>query len=125
MASFDFVRLRLTTLRRNGLGTPSPLVLLMSLSSDLIELVRHLLPAIHLRVSTPVRHVVVENGGVTSVIIDDGPIEAAAVICAISATVENLFLAGDYMRVPSVNGALASGVDAANEVAELLASRPA
>ena len=39
--------------------------------------------------------------------------------------VENLFLAGDYMRVPSVNGALASGVDAANEVAELLASRPA
>ena len=39
--------------------------------------------------------------------------------------VKNLFLAGDYMRVPSVNGALASGVDAANEVAELLASRPA
>ena len=39
--------------------------------------------------------------------------------------VKNLFLAGDYMRVPSVNGALASGIDAANEVAELLASRPA
>ena len=39
--------------------------------------------------------------------------------------VKNLFLAGDYMRTPSVNGALASGVDAANEVAELLAFRPA
>ncbi len=38
---------------------------------------------------------------------------------------KNLFLAGDYMRVPSVNGALASGVDAAGEVAELLASGPA
>lgn len=37
--------------------------------------------------------------------------------------VKNLFLAGDYMRVPSVNGALASGVDAAEEVATLLASR--
>ena len=37
--------------------------------------------------------------------------------------VKNLFLAGDYMRVPSVNGALASGVDAAEEVVELLASR--
>ena len=36
--------------------------------------------------------------------------------------VKNLFLAGDYMRVPSVNGALASGVGAAHEVAELLAS---
>ncbi len=39
--------------------------------------------------------------------------------------VSNLFLAGDYMRVPSVNGALASGVAAANEVADLLDSRPA
>ena len=39
--------------------------------------------------------------------------------------VENLFLAGDYMRVPSVNGALASGVGAAEEAAELLASRSA
>ena len=37
--------------------------------------------------------------------------------------VENLFLAGDYLRVPSVNGALASGVDAAEDVAQLLASR--
>ena len=32
--------------------------------------------------------------------------------------VKNLFLAGDYMRSPIVNGAMASGVDAANEVAE-------
>ncbi len=36
--------------------------------------------------------------------------------------IKNLFLAGDYMRVPSVNGALASGIDAASEAAELLAS---
>ncbi len=35
--------------------------------------------------------------------------------------IDNLFLAGDYMRVPSVNGALSSGRDAANEVADLLA----
>ena len=39
--------------------------------------------------------------------------------------VKNLFLAGDYMRSPIVNGALASGEDAAEEVAELLASRHA
>ena len=39
--------------------------------------------------------------------------------------IKNLFIAGDYMLSPSVNGALASGVDAANEVAGLLASRPA
>jgi protoporphyrinogen oxidase len=37
--------------------------------------------------------------------------------------VKNLFLAGDYMRVPSVNGALASGIDAASEVVALLKSR--
>lgn len=36
--------------------------------------------------------------------------------------IPNLFLAGDYTRVPLVNGALASGVDAAEEVAELLTS---
>ncbi len=36
----------------------------------------------------------------------------------------NLFLAGDYTRVPLVNGALASGIDAAEEVAELLGSHP-
>ena len=39
--------------------------------------------------------------------------------------VENLYLAGDYMGVPSVNGALSSGMGAAEEVVELLASRPA
>ena len=37
--------------------------------------------------------------------------------------IDNLFLAGDYMRVPSVNGALSSGRSAAIEVADLLASR--
>ena len=37
--------------------------------------------------------------------------------------IDNLFLAGDYMRVPAVNGALASGEDAANRVAEVLAGR--
>ena len=38
--------------------------------------------------------------------------------------IDNLFLAGDYMRVPSVNGALSSGYNAAIEVADLLASSP-
>ena len=37
--------------------------------------------------------------------------------------IDNLFLAGDYMRVPSVNGALSSGVGAATQVADWLASR--
>ena len=37
--------------------------------------------------------------------------------------VSNLILAGDYMRMPSLNGALASGVDAANTVAEWIRSR--
>ena len=37
--------------------------------------------------------------------------------------IDNLFLAGDYMAVPSVNGALSSGQRAAIEVADLLASR--
>ncbi|MYA60725.1 MAG: FAD-dependent oxidoreductase [Chloroflexi bacterium] len=37
--------------------------------------------------------------------------------------IDNLFLAGDYMRVPSVNGALSSGSDAAREVADMLAAR--
>lgn len=35
----------------------------------------------------------------------------------------NLFFAGDYMRTPSVNGALASGVKAAEEVTDFLARR--
>ena len=37
-------------------------------------------------------------------------------------SIPNLFLAGDYTRVPSVNGAVASGIGAAEEVADLLAS---
>ena len=37
--------------------------------------------------------------------------------------IDNLFLAGDYMGIPSVNGALSSGESAAMEVAELLESR--
>ena len=41
----------------------------------------------------------------------------------IAGRIDNLFLAGDYMRVPSVNGALSSGCSAAIEVADLLASR--
>lgn len=38
--------------------------------------------------------------------------------------VKNLFLAGDYTRVPSVNGALASGIEAAEEAAQYVASLP-
>ncbi len=37
--------------------------------------------------------------------------------------VPNLFLAGDYMRVPSTNGAMASGIDAAEQAARFLKSR--
>ena len=37
--------------------------------------------------------------------------------------VKRLFLAGDYTRVPSVNGALASGVNAATEIADMLESQ--
>ena len=37
--------------------------------------------------------------------------------------IDNLFLAGDYMSVPSVNGALSSGHSAASKVADLLESR--
>ncbi|MCY4448806.1 MAG: NAD(P)/FAD-dependent oxidoreductase [Chloroflexi bacterium] len=36
---------------------------------------------------------------------------------------DNLFLAGDYMRVPSVNGALSSGYSTGMQVADLLESR--
>ena len=39
--------------------------------------------------------------------------------------IPNLFLAGDYTRVPLVNGALASGIAAAEEAVVLLASQPA
>ncbi|MCY3861020.1 MAG: FAD-dependent oxidoreductase [bacterium] len=37
--------------------------------------------------------------------------------------IDNLFLAGDYMGIPSVNGALSSGHRAATQTADLLASR--
>ena len=43
----------------------------------------------------------------------------------LAGNIDNLFLAGDYMGIPSVNGALSSGQDAANRVADLLASRTA
>ena len=53
-----------------------------------------------------------------------GMLAAAANIPGqLAGSIDNLFLAGDYMRVPSVNGALSSGVSAATEVADLLASR--
>ena len=47
----------------------------------------------------------------------------ADVPAQLAGRVDNLFLAGDYMGVPSVNGALSSGESAATEVADLLASR--
>ena len=37
--------------------------------------------------------------------------------------VANLVLAGDFMRVPSVNGAIASGIEAPEAVVDLLARR--
>ena len=53
-----------------------------------------------------------------------GMLAAAANIPGqLAGRIDNLFLAGDYMRVPSVNGALSSGCSAAIEVADLLASR--
>ena len=41
----------------------------------------------------------------------------------LSQQIPNLALAGDYMGVPSVNGAVASGVTAAEEIAEHLHSK--
>ncbi len=41
----------------------------------------------------------------------------------LAGSIHNLFLAGDYMGVPSVNGALSSGHKAATRVADLMASR--
>ena len=53
-----------------------------------------------------------------------GMLAAAANIPGqLAGSIGNLFLAGDYMRVPSVNGALSSGYSAAMEAADLLASR--
>ena len=42
----------------------------------------------------------------------------------VAGSIDNLVLAGDYMRVPAVNGALSSGEGAAIQVAEMLAARP-
>ncbi len=41
----------------------------------------------------------------------------------LAGSIDNLFLAGDYMGIPSVNGALSSGQRAATEAADLLARR--
>lgn len=43
----------------------------------------------------------------------------------LAGSIGNLFLAGDYMGIPSVNGALSSGHRAATEAADLLATRRA
>ena len=48
----------------------------------------------------------------------------AEVPCLLHQTIGNLFLAGDYMQIPSVNGALASGIAAAEEIVNRFASRP-
>ena len=42
----------------------------------------------------------------------------------LSRDIPNLFLVGDYTRVPSVNGALAGGISAAEETLALLTSQP-
>ena len=41
----------------------------------------------------------------------------------LAGSIDNLFLAGDYMGIPSVNGALSSGHRSAREAADLLARR--
>ena len=49
--------------------------------------------------------------------------EMAKIPGQLEGNIDNLFLAGDYMGIPSVNGALSSGHHAATRVADLLASR--
>ena len=52
-----------------------------------------------------------------------GILEQIAKIRRREAVAKNLFLAGDYMRMPSsINGAFASGIDAAEQVVDLLKS---
>ena len=51
--------------------------------------------------------------------------EMAKIPGQLAGRIDNLFLAGDYMGIPSVNGALSSGHRAATQAADLLASRPA
>ena len=48
----------------------------------------------------------------------------AEVPAQLAGSIGNLFLAGDYMGIPSVNGALSSGCRAAEGVASLLAAGP-
>ena len=48
---------------------------------------------------------------------------AAEIPSQLAGHIDNLYLAGDYMAVPSVNGALSSGRSAATQVADRLASR--
>ena len=42
----------------------------------------------------------------------------------LAGNIDNLFLAGDYMGIPSVNGALSSGHKAATQAADLLSGAP-
>ncbi|MCY3962550.1 MAG: FAD-dependent oxidoreductase [bacterium] len=49
--------------------------------------------------------------------------EMAKIPGQLAGCIDNLFLAGDYMGIPSVNGALSSGHRAATQAADLLASR--
>ncbi len=47
----------------------------------------------------------------------------AKILGQLPGSINSLFLAGDYMGIPSVNGALSSGHTAATEAAELLVTR--
>ena len=49
--------------------------------------------------------------------------EMAKIPAQLAGRIDNLFLAGDYMGIPSVNGALSTGHYAATQAANLLASR--
>ena len=51
--------------------------------------------------------------------------EVAKIPGQLAGRIDNLFLAGDYMGIPSVNGALSSGHSAATQAADLLASSTA
>ena len=49
--------------------------------------------------------------------------EMAKIPQQLAGRIDNLYLAGDYMGIPSVNGALSSGHHAATQAADALASR--
>jgi len=51
------------------------------------------------------------------------PAAPARIPGQLAGSINNLFLAGDYMGIPSVNSALPSGHRAATEAAELLETR--